>query len=185
MSGLQALIEQAYEQAKAGDWDRLQSEWKECPTLARRCSRYQKVGSGWTFLHQAAYFGNAAACTALICFGADAGAVTNSGKTAAQIAEEQGYPALAALLQRAVLERESLWAPPADPDLLPSSNIWHEAIEQWSVETKLVAYAGGVVKIPKDARYYVDALERPLIGWHGTFDPPSGMDGESLLEHRS
>lgn len=41
------------------------------------------------------------------------------------------------------------------------------------------------MKIPKDARYYVDALERPLIGWHGTFDPPSGMDGESLLEHRS
>lgn len=111
MSGLQALIEQAYEQAKAGDWDRLQSEWKECPTLARRCSCYQKVGSGWTFLHQAAYFGNAAACTALICFGADAGAVTNSGKTAAQIAEEQGYPALAALLQRAVLERSHCGLP--------------------------------------------------------------------------
>ena len=57
MSEFQNLVTKAYEQAKSGNWDQVMSEWKEIPLLARRCSRYQRRSSGWTFLHQAAYFG--------------------------------------------------------------------------------------------------------------------------------
>jgi uncharacterized protein len=44
-----------------------------------------------------------------------------------------------------------------------------------------VAYAGTVVVIPPRARYYADSLERILIGWHGTYDLPRGMDGEPMV----
>lgn len=185
VSGLQALITQAYEQAKAGNWENLRADWKDCQILARRCSRFQKEGSGWTFLHQAAYFGNELACLDLIALGADAGIVTSQGKTAAEISAERGYPALAARLQRARLDCESLWIPSTDPDLRPSSNMWQEAAERWSTELILVAYAGGVVKIPKETKYYVDSLERILVGWHGSFNPPCDMDGQTLIPGRS
>ena len=181
MSDLQTIVEQAYEQAKAGEWASLLSEWSEFPILGRRCSRYQKTSSGWTFLHQAAYFGHEQACRDLIGFGADAGTLSIQGKTAADVSADKGHTALAAFLQRALQDRDSLWAPSVDPDLRPSSNLWQEAKEHRSAESILVAYAGGIVRIPNGSRLFVDSLERVLIGWHGTFDPPCGMDGESML----
>jgi hypothetical protein len=45
-----------------------------------------------------------------------------------------------------------------------------------------VAYAGGVAAIPEGSRYFVDSFERTLVGWHDTYDPPCGMDGESMIE---
>lgn len=181
MSSLSKFIANAYELAKAGDWDAVLSEWQEFPVLARRCSRYQKRESGWTFLHQAAYFGNESACRELIKFGADVGAETNIGKNAAQVALDKGHSALALMLQRAVHERNSPWAPSPDADLLPSSNAWQEALEHRATDSILVAYADGVVKISKGCRFYGDAFGRILIGWHGTFDPPCDMAGESVL----
>lgn len=79
-------------------------------------------------------------------------------------------------------QMKSLWAPPTDPALLPSSCLWTEASERRAQAPMRVAYAGGVVKIAEGARYFVDRSERVLVGWHGTFDPPCGMDGESMLE---
>ncbi|WP_017905914.1 ankyrin repeat domain-containing protein [Pseudomonas asplenii] len=181
MSALQSLVEQAYEQAKHGKWDQLLSEWNELPPLARRCCHYQKASSGWTFLHQAAYFGHEVACRALIRAGASLDSVTYKEQTAADIARNQGHPLLAELLQRASRHSESLWVSPNDPDLLPSSNAWSEAREHRAQEAILVAYAGGVVRIAKGDRYFTDSFERTLVGWHGTYDPPCGMDGESIL----
>lgn len=183
MNEFENLIANAYEQAKSGDWDNLLKEWSDVPLFGLRCSRFQKTSSGWTFLHQAAYFGNKAACCELIRLGASASTLTLDRKTAADVANEKGHFALAALLQRAIVEDQSLWSPPSDPDLLPSSSLWHEAEanEQRAPNLILVSYAGGVVKIPQGARYFVDSFGRILIGWHGSYDPPCGMDGEPLL----
>jgi len=181
VSELQNLIKDTYEQAKKGRWDRVLSEWKDIPLIAFRCSRYQKESSGWTFLHQAAYFGHEIACRELIRLGASVNRLSREGKTAADVAEEKGHNALAALLRRASQDEKSLWVSPSDPDLRPSSGRWDEANEHRATEAMIVAYAGGVVNIPVGARYFVDSFERVLVGWHGTYDPPCGMDGESML----
>jgi hypothetical protein len=44
-----------------------------------------------------------------------------------------------------------------------------------------VAYGGAVISIPKGAVYYADSFGRVLIGWHGTYSPPRGMDGEPMV----
>ena len=181
MSELQSLIEACYEQAKTGKWQRVLADWQELPLLARRCSRYQKASSGWGFLHQAAYFGNEAACRELIRMGASIRQLSLKRETAIGVAQNKGHNALAALLRRARLDEGSLWAVPCDPDLLPSSCLWDEALECRATETLLVAYGGGVVKIPHGSRYFTDAFGRVLVGWHGTYDPPCGMDGESMI----
>lgn len=68
-----------------------------------------------------------------------------------------------------------------DPDVLPSSNRWGEATEANASTDLFVAYGGGLVRISKGSPYFTDCLGRVLVGWHGTFNPPCGMDGESML----
>lgn len=181
MSELNSVIAQAYEMAKSGHWGRLLSDWASSPVLANRCSRYQKVGSRWTFLHQAAYFGNEEACRTLISRGAAIDALTHDARSPAEVARQQGHDGLAKLLQDASTGVDSLWSPPIDPDVLPSSNRWSEATRATASMELFVAYGGGLIRIPKGAAYFVDSLSRVLVGWHGTFHPPRGMDGESML----
>lgn len=184
MYELQGLIEQSYESAKAGKWKLLLSEWECSDVLANRCSRYIKPGSLWGFLHQAAYFGNEQACRILIGRGAFTDALTHDFRTPAEIAEQQGHGKLAEFIRRVSIGRDDLWAPPVDPDVRPSSNRWSEATEVLASTELFVAYGGGLVRIPKNATYFVDSLTRVLVGWHGTFNPPCGMDGESMLARR-
>ena len=132
-------------------------------------------------MHQAAYFGHEAACRELIRLGAAVDTLSRERQSAADVAEERKYPALAALLRRASYSAESLWIAPKDPNLLPSSNLWEEATERRTSEAICVAYGGGVVKIAAWSRYFVDSFERTLVGWHGTYDPPCGMDGEPMV----
>lgn len=179
--GEQQTIERAYEEAKRGSWEQVLSTWRQYPHLAQECSRYKKPSSGWTFLHQAAYFGHEAACRELIRSGAAVGTLSPERHSAAYVADERKYPALAAILRRASDGSESLWSAPEDPNLLPSSNLWNEAEERRASEAMCVAYGGGVTKIAAGSRYFVDSFERTLVGWHGTYDPPCGMDGESML----
>ncbi|RYH34490.1 MAG: ankyrin repeat protein [Alcaligenaceae bacterium] len=181
MSELQRVIEQAYEMAKSGQWDRLLSEWSESDVLANRCSRYMKPGSSWSFLHQAAYFGNEKACRVLIGRGASIEATTHDSRTPCDVAERTGHHGLAGFLRAASIGRDTLWSPPMDPDVLPSSNRWSEAREARAKTQLFVAYGGGLVRIPKGTPYFTDSLLRILVGWHGTFNPPCGMDGESML----
>jgi hypothetical protein len=181
MNELQDLIDQAYKDAKAGHWEKLINEWKISTVLAKRCSRFQKNGSGWTFLHQAAYFGCEPACRLLIRLGVPVAALTHDKRTAADIAAQKGYNSLAELLRRANIGNDCLWDTPCDPDVLPSSNHWNEAKEVIATSEMFVAYGGGVVRISKGSRHFIDDMNRILVGWHGTYDPPSGMDGESML----
>ncbi|WP_153306309.1 hypothetical protein [Desulfatiglans anilini] len=69
MGEKQKTIEGLYKDAKHGNWEQVLSDWRRDPQLAQQCSRYQKPSSGWTFLHQAAYFGHEAACLELIRLG--------------------------------------------------------------------------------------------------------------------
>ena len=184
MRELQGLIERAYETAKSGQWDRLLLEWENSDVLANRCSRYTKPGSSWGFLHQAAYFGNEQACRALISRGASTEALTHDSRTPADVAEQRGHHEIAVLLQRASTGRDTLWAPPVDPDVRPSSDRWNEATEARVSTDLFVAYGGGLVRILKATPYFVDSLARVLVGWHGTFNPPCGMEGESMLPRK-
>ncbi|SFQ13214.1 Ankyrin repeat-containing protein [Nitrosomonas cryotolerans] len=163
MSKLENMIEEVYKQAKNGQWDQVLSDWKDIPLIEKRCSRYQKESSGWTFFHQAAYFGHETACRELIRLGASVNRRSREGKTAIDVAEERGYIDLANLLKRAFEKEGSLWVTPADPDLRPSSNRWDEANERRATEGMLVAYGGGVVRILTGKRYFVDSFERVLI----------------------
>lgn len=177
----QQVIERIYEKAKHGGWQQVLSSWRQSPRLAQECSRYQKPSSGWTFLHQAAFFGHEAACRELIRLGAAVDTQSRERQSAAVVAEERQYPALAALLRRASLGAESLWTAPKDPNLLPSSNLWTEATERRASAAMCVAYGCGLVKIPAESRYFQDSFERTLVGWHGTYDPPCGVDGEPMV----
>lgn len=184
MSELQSVIEQAYEVAKSGKWDLLLLEWENSAVLAKRCSRYSKPGSLWSFLHQAAYFGNEQACRALIGLGASAEVQTHDSLTPAEVAVQKGHHELASFLRSASVGRNTLWEPSIDPDVLPSSNRWSEAKQARASTGLFVAYGGGLVRITKDSQYFTDSLGRVLVGWHGTFNPPRGMDGESMLCHK-
>lgn len=184
MSELRKMIESLYLDAKKGDWGNVMSKWDEFPVLAKRSSRFQKDTSGWTFLHQASYYGMTEAALKLINLGAHAGQMAKDGRTAADIAEQKGHTNLAKILNRVTQGRNSLWFPPEDPDLLPSSDLWEEAIENRAHETILALYGEAVIQIPKGSRFYTDSYKRILIGWHGTYDPPCGMDANSLVRSR-
>jgi hypothetical protein len=179
MNELQRIIDELYDEAKRGRWERVLQAWGTVD-LARQCSRYHKAHSDWTFLHQAAYWGHEVACRELIRAGAPLAALSRERQTAADVAAERKHVALVSLLRRASESAQSVWEPPNDANLLPSSSLWGDGQERRASEVLRVAYAGGVVTIPVGARYFVDSFERTLIGWHGTYDPPCGMDGEPM-----
>lgn len=182
MAELNINIERAFDSARAGNWAQVLEAWQMDQKLARACSRYWEKSSDWTFLHLAARDGQKDVCRELIRQGANGMLHTLEMQNAAEIAWQYGHLELGNLLQRATDSMGSLWKPVHDPDLLPSSNLWEEAVERRATASMRVAYGGGVVNIPAGSRYYVDSFERTLIGWHGSYDPPSGMDGMPMTE---
>lgn len=182
MSTHEATLERLFREAEQGAWDELLSAWRSDPKIGQACSHYRCPVTHRTFLHLAAQFGNEPACRELIRFGANAGAVTRESiHTAADIAGQRGSAALAELLKRAIEDEGSLWAPPTSPELFPSSHFWAEATERRAEHAFGVAYGGGVAHVPAGSRYFVDSYERTLVGWHGTVDPPCGMDSDPMI----
>lgn len=178
----QGAVERAYEQAQEGRWEQVLADWRRSPQLATSCSRYQSPASGWTFLHQAAYFGCETACRELIRWGVPVGALSHEGQSAADVVEVCRDSPLLKLLKRATRGTRTVWRAPTDLRLLPSSCLWTEAVERQAPECMRVAYAGAEVEIPKGSRYSVDSFGRTLIGWHGSHDPPLGMDSDSMID---
>lgn len=181
MTATASTIASLHTLALQGDWDEVLSAWNADPALAMACSRHRAADSGRAFLHAAAQHGNEAACREMIRWGSDAAMTDNDGNDAAALATAAGHSELAALLKRVSATSDSLWAPPTTPTLRPSSGLWHEASERKAESTFNVAYGGGTVTIHAGERYFVDSFERPLIGWHGSYDPPCGMDGDTML----
>lgn len=173
--------ERLYGVAKAGHWTKVLAALVGHPELAAFCSRYKSPSSAWTFLHQAAYFGQEDASRAFIRLGASTTIESRERETPADVAAKHGHHELARLLREVTRSAKGPWEAPSDLDRLPSSSAWAERVERRAFQEMRVAYAGGVVIIPRGSRYFVDSFERTLIGWHGSYDPPSGMDGESML----
>ncbi len=46
-----------------------------------------------------------------------------------------------------------------------------------------VFYGEAEIIIPKGHNYYVDKEGKVLIGWHGSYNPPYGMDGRSIFDY--
>ena len=175
------LMTELYSYAKNGNWTKVLAALAGERELAASCSRYVRPSSGWTFLHQAAYFGQEDVARALVRLGASTTRQSKDRETPSDVAERQGHKDLARLLRAAALTADASWEAPSDPALRPSSCAWSEGTERTAMCELRVAYAGGVVAIPPRATYYVDTFGRVLIGWHGTYDPPRGMDGEPMI----
>lgn len=175
-------VEKLYALAKGGHWDEVLSNFEREVRLAGICSRYCRPSSRWTFLHQAAYFGREEAARALIRLGGSLSVQSAKGETPADVAHARGHAALSHMMRSAARGGASrLWEPSPDPELLPSSYACEEAVERRATGVMRVAYGGGVVTIPAGSRYFVDSFGRVLVGWHGSYDPPSGMDGDPGL----
>ena len=95
MSELQSLIDETYSLAKQGQWTRVLAAWDSSPVLLRRCSRYIHPGSGWSFLHQAAYFGQQQACYQLVGAGAAIAITDKQSRDPATVAAQHSHPTLA------------------------------------------------------------------------------------------
>lgn len=175
------LLARAYVLAKRGNWDDLLSQWAADPEQALLASRYRKPTSGWTFLHQAAYFGRDDACRELIRWGAPVEAVSTDGMRPADVAEDRRHYGTADLLRHASPGASGLWAPPTRLDLLPSSPLWDEGEERYAEHDMRVAYASRYRTIEAGSRHWVDSFGRTLVGWHGSIDPPLGMDAYPMV----
>lgn len=134
-----------------------------------RIVSYVHPFSGWTFLRQAIHHDNPYAVLLLLAHGATVS--SEASKAAA------GRPKVARLLGH--MDRPGVRAAArarvhveSKKNVLPKESC------------VLVPYAGGVVKVEGGKEFWTDAQGRVLIGWHGTYSPPCGMDGESLVEMR-
>nr|UDO47684.1 ankyrin repeat [Pandoravirus massiliensis] len=220
-------VDRLYEDAKRGMWDSVLDRLAADDALAAKAAAYVRPTSGWTLLHQAAFWGHDKACCVLLAAGASPAAVCHAGTRPDQAARRRSHDDLAAWLcdladaadiQRAARQRERQHAPaatnlgtivrdacndgmtrlrrlsksartPAAPTIgkdaptvaVLCSRRYGEAIAMRASSRVNVAYGSGVVCVPQGARYYVDARGDVLVGWHGTYDPPSDMDGAPLI----
>ncbi len=179
------LIEQgaaiAYELAKVGQWPRVLAAWQSHDMFARTCAHFVKPTSGWSFLHQAAWFGDEAAARELIRLGARVDLDDKRGRTPVDVAGQHRHPDLRGLLSRAAETAQSLWTAPTDAEHLPSSCAFSQARAWVPPRDDLVAYGGGVAPIRAGNTVWIDDFGRVLVGWHGTVCPPRGMGGESMI----
>lgn len=176
-------VEAIYVAGKAGSWGVVERAFVHDPDLAGRAVRYIKQSSGWTLLHQAAYWGSKQPARLCLAYGGALDVADHVGKLPADVAAGRGDAELAEWLRAG--EVGGLWKPAADATLRASSNKWRSRDLASSVRTAAedftVSYGGRALKIRQGQRYYVDDWDRVLVGWHGTHDPPRGMDDESLL----
>lgn len=165
-------IDQMYLRAKAGKWDKVLDGLGADAGLAKKAAAYVRPGSGWTFVHQAAFWGREDACRALLKRGASPSATTNDGLSPDAVARQRGHDQLAAWL---------LAFADTTGATRPCSRAFDEASERRALTAFHVPYAGGLVHVRAGSRYFVDTCDCVLIGWHGSYDPPFGMDGIDLV----
>jgi uncharacterized protein len=173
--------EDIYRLGKQGRWNFILPMFEINPYLGAVASRYVKETSGWTLLHQAAYFGEFDAVKRLMTLGADPSIKGKDGKTAAEVAMERDHKSLHNFIENRTCG--GLWEPVRDPRIWPSSNKFRDGkiTKKICESTRIVGYGGGEVVLRPGQTYYVDDLDRVIVGWHGSTDPPCGMDGDPMI----
>jgi hypothetical protein len=109
-------VENLYSLAKAGRWAEVMPTFATQPELAARCSRYVKPSSGWTFLHQAAYFGYECGVRTLIRLGALVTALSKDGETPLSVSGQRGHQNVALILESAAAGEHDCWKPHDNPE---------------------------------------------------------------------
>ena len=182
-----STVEEVYEAGKNGNWPAVIEVLGARDTLAAESARYGKPSSGWTLLHQAAWWGNKDAIRAVVGAGAVLDATNKDGKTAGEVAKDEETKEV---LQSAAYEDDGCYVWNAElagrtsPVLFPPATSFGSSPSQ--VESKngfAVAYGGGVANVMAGTSYYADEFDRPLVGWHGTI-PPCDMDGMPVYGDR-
>ncbi len=174
-------VQMAYELAKAGDWQTVLEAWARHEMFARGCAHHAKPSSGWSFLHQAAFWGHEAACRELIRWGADIHLNGKDGMTPSQVATARGHGGLAALLDQAGEHARAAWTAPSEASLLPASNAFTQGTAWTPPHNDRVRYGNGSVPIIAGIPVWVDDFQRILVGWRGSMTPPYNMDLKSLI----
>lgn len=174
--------EEIYESGKAGHWNNVLEAFESDPLSAGKAVRYTKKSSGWSLLHQAAFWNNRDAVAACLKYGADLDLAANDSKLPHEVAAEEGHEMLSIQLKGAKCG-SSLWrTDKTNSALRASSSKWSEHKRCESAQSDfIVAYGGGEVHIHSGDEYFTDSWGRVLVGWHGSYRPPCGMDGESML----
>lgn len=168
--------------AVTGDWGYAIERMEADSSFGRHLAHFREPGSRTTALHYAARHNDMEAAKMLIKHGASMTAqASDSGKRPVDVAKESGHNSLASLLYEAQSFGNGNWSPPEDPSLSASSCHWAAGVAASCAEDIRVAYAGGTVTIPAGKKYFADPCGRPLVGWHGTYNPPLGMDGDSVF----
>jgi uncharacterized protein len=169
-----------FRRAAEGRWLEVLDALERDPAVGERAARAALDGEGRTLLHLAALAGHEGAARALIRLGARVDARDAAGATAADLASGP-HAALSELLRDAARTGSRLWEPSEEPGPRPASSRWAQATARRARAPFEVAYGGVAVRIQAGDRYFVDVYERVLVGWHGTTDPPCGMDGGSMV----
>src|SRR5688572_21134925 len=92
-----------YEASKDGQWDQVFKVFAQDPSLGATAARFVNPRSGWTMLHQAAFFNNTEAAKLLIRHGAQVNATNADKRTAADEAVLKGAEELGLLISSAEL----------------------------------------------------------------------------------
>lgn len=91
-------VDRLYGEAKLGMWDGVLKRLKADDRLAAKAAVYARPASGWTLLHQAAFWGNDEACRFLLATGASPAATCRAGTRPDQAARRRKHDDLAAWL---------------------------------------------------------------------------------------
>jgi hypothetical protein len=169
---------------------------------ARAAALFAKPTSLWTLLHQAAYWGDD--CAVAVCLvaaqegvepsGAEARAPllarARDGQLPADVAAARGFARLAARLRastpggdgaREFAGEPSFYANECTPARLAPGGAAAGAPSARAAAPTAVLYARTAILIPAGASFSLDEGRGCIhVGWHGSYDPPCGMDGFPL-----
>lgn len=98
-----------YSNGKEGNWKPVEQAMFNDYRFGGKIARYVRKTSGWTFLHQAAFWNDAHACKLFIRFGASTKKFSNDGETPIDVAQKAGYSNVVELLMNAA--NSSCWTP--------------------------------------------------------------------------
>lgn len=178
--------EEIYRSGKNGKWDEVVSFLtSNTISVVDAIILYRNSTSGYTLLHQAAWWGNEDAVKLILRFvsGRQSEVRCNNGKLAVDVAREKGHDNVAKILATH-LRFERIKAEPSIWGLgkiVPSSRAWEESRKTTAEDNLQVMYAGALISIKKGKTIYRDSANNILVGWHGTYSPPRGMDGEPMV----